>query len=532
MLDTRAESIIYYAQNYLVDLVAGDETSTEKVSLIAKRKFGKAKESEWELADHILSYLEAWEEIDKLDDKTEFNHVLECLINLCNLFDFPVAPTVTNITPPSILYGLPGADGADGPPGIQGETGLATDFQAALITVVTTVDSFDVGDANGARWDYTTIESGGAQRSGTVLATWNTDGSEIAYNDTSTADIVDSTEDLSFSVELIGSDICLRANPASGSWTVVGSRYFIPNNGNGSGPISDTLANGTIFIGNSSNVATSRTVSGVITITNTGVTAFTAGSIVNADINASAAIAVSKLAALTASRVLGTDGSGVISILDTATYPSLTELSYVKGVSSAIQTQLGTKVTDPTTTVGDLIFRNGVNAIARLGVGTAGQVLTMSGGLPTWATAGTGFADPMTTIGDLIRRDGSNNTNRLAVGTTGQVLTVVSGLPAWATLPTNGVTVVAATTYTILITDNIVSATNVAARTFTLPSGGAMTVGKIIWIKDKAGTAGTAPITVNRAGSDTFEDSSTSIQIIGDRSVQGVYWDGSNWCII
>ena len=70
-----------------------------------------------------------------------------------------------------------------------------------------------------------------------------------------------------------------------------------------------------------------------------------AGSLVDADINASAAIAYSKLAALTADRILASSGSGVVSALDTTTYPSLTELAYVKGVTSAIQTQIGTKVT-------------------------------------------------------------------------------------------------------------------------------------------------------------------------------------------
>jgi hypothetical protein len=63
----------------------------------------------------------------------------------------------------------------------------------------------------------------------------------------------------------------------------------------------------------------------------------------NADIKAAAAIAVNKLAALTASRIVQTDGSGFISHVDTATYPTLTELSYVKGVTSAVQTQLDGK---------------------------------------------------------------------------------------------------------------------------------------------------------------------------------------------
>jgi hypothetical protein len=53
-------------------------------------------------------------------------------------------------------------------------------------------------------------------------------------------------------------------------------------------------------------------VSGDITLSSAGVAAIAAGVIVNADINASAAIALSKLAALTASKVVVTDGSGVI----------------------------------------------------------------------------------------------------------------------------------------------------------------------------------------------------------------------------
>ena len=62
-------------------------------------------------------------------------------------------------------------------------------------------------------------------------------------------------------------------------------------------------------------------------------------SIVNADINASAAIALSKLAATTASRALVSDASGFVS----ASSVTATELGYVSGVTSAIQTQLNAK---------------------------------------------------------------------------------------------------------------------------------------------------------------------------------------------
>jgi len=49
------------------------------------------------------------------------------------------------------------------------------------------------------------------------------------------------------------------------------------------------------------------------------------------------------LSSLTASQILALDGSGNIQSLAVATYPSLTELSYVKGVTSAIQTQINSK---------------------------------------------------------------------------------------------------------------------------------------------------------------------------------------------
>lgn len=63
----------------------------------------------------------------------------------------------------------------------------------------------------------------------------------------------------------------------------------------------------------------------------------------NSNISASAAIDLSKLAALTASEMVISDGSGVIVSAPVATYPSLTELTYLKGTTSSIQTQLGTK---------------------------------------------------------------------------------------------------------------------------------------------------------------------------------------------
>jgi hypothetical protein len=70
------------------------------------------------------------------------------------------------------------------------------------------------------------------------------------------------------------------------------------------GSLSETLPDGDIFVGNAANIATGVTPSGDITLTNAGVFGIAAGAIVNADVNAAAAIAYSKLAALPSAEIL------------------------------------------------------------------------------------------------------------------------------------------------------------------------------------------------------------------------------------
>ena len=96
---------------------------------------------------------------------------------------------------------------------------------------------------------------------------------------------------------------------------------------------------------------------------------------------------------------------------------SATELGYLDGVTSAVQTQLDAKapsstavtltgtqtltnktLTNPviasvinntlTSTTGDIIYASSANTPARLGIGSTGQVLTVASGIPSWAAAG------------------------------------------------------------------------------------------------------------------------------------------------
>ena len=80
-------------------------------------------------------------------------------------------------------------------------------------------------------------------------------------------------------------------------------------------------------------------ISGDLTISTSGVAAIGSGVIINADLNASAAIAFSKMANLTASRLLVSDGNGDVSVSAVTS----TEAGYLDTVSSNIQTQLNAK---------------------------------------------------------------------------------------------------------------------------------------------------------------------------------------------
>jgi len=101
-----------------------------------------------------------------------------------------------------------------------------------------------------------------------------------------------------------------------------------------------SIGDGKIIVGAvSTGYPAAVSMSGDVTISDTGATSIGALKIVDGQISASAAIGLSKLASLTASKALASDASGVIS----ATSVTATELGYVSGVTSAIQTQLAGK---------------------------------------------------------------------------------------------------------------------------------------------------------------------------------------------
>lgn len=283
--------------------------------------------------------------------RTNIDRITACLVESAEINDIPVAPYLGSITPPSILVGIPGNDGEQG---TEGPEGGGVPFSYEDITSDTVVDSFALSTSPGVEYQIV-IQGDDGMRVMRLIGGWSDDGAD--YGDDGgdgTDDIYGDTSDVSMSIIVSGSTVQLLATVIPGStWNISGTRKYIPNNGNGIvNPTS--LTEGKIWIGDSGNSPVAQTLSGDVTVTSAGVTAIGSQVIVNADISASAAIAVSKLAALTASKAVVTDSSGY---LTTAT-ATTTEINYLSGLSGNVQTQLDGKVSAVTGGASTIISSN------------------------------------------------------------------------------------------------------------------------------------------------------------------------------
>lgn len=121
----------------------------------------------------------------------------------------------------------------------------------------------------------------------------------------------------------------------------------------------------------------------------------------------------------TANEIAYFDTTTSVASLTTATYPSLTELAYVKGVTSAIQTQFGTKASTAlnnlasvainTTLVSDT---DNTDALGTAAIGWS-DIYLGSGAVITWSTAPSTADVTLTHSANLLTLDGGN----LSLGT-------------------------------------------------------------------------------------------------------------------
>ena len=207
---------------------------------------------------------------------------------------------------------------------------------------------------------------------------------------------------------------------------------------------------------------------------------------------------------LTASQILITDGSSNIVSAPVATYPSLTELSYLKGVTSAIQTQLNAKGAGTVTTV-SVATANGfsgtvanatttpaITIIAGAITPTSVNSVVISGSAtPTLAVTGTttvsgsNTGDQTLTIAGTtsptIALSGSNTATfsagtGITLGQSAGTITVTNSAPDKTVAFTGGTNVTIGGTYpNFSITDNSINSS--VASLSSLTSVGTITTG-------------------------------------------------------
>jgi hypothetical protein len=144
-----------------------------------------------------------------------------------------------------------------------------------------------------------------------------------------------------------GATVNLAVAPGNGISVAGGSVVVVPDTTGGSNLAKaiNVSANG---------VAVKVDGATIVGDASTGQLKVPAGGLFDSEINAAAAIAVSKLAALTAQRALISDSGGHLDVSNVTS----TEIGYVSGVTSAIQTQINTKAATT-----DVILTSGANAM-------------------------------------------------------------------------------------------------------------------------------------------------------------------------
>jgi len=148
------------------------------------------------------------------------------------------------------------------------------------------------------------------------------------------------------------------------------------------------------------------------------------------------------------------------------------------------------------TTSGDMVkYQSG--ARARLGIGSANQLLQVKSSLPSWETVD--LADTvLTTAGDVLYENNTPELARLPKGSDDDILTLASGLPTWASAGSGG------GSYVRLDAQELGSDTGVITYT----PGSALTEAKyamiVVVIETEVTSSGTLQMQVNNDDSSSY----------------------------
>ncbi len=327
-------------------------------------------------------------------DVQVINNLLLKLKRAAGLFRLPAFPTPLT----TFDFNFGGDGGFDFGPGSLGDliTNDGTDWVS--ISMGNDGDVL-VSTPTGLQWQSVVgngIPSGGSN--GQYLRKNSNDSYDVVWDTLTAADITDVT---SSAAELNKLDGATWSTAESN--TLLGINTAMSIQAQIDALISEVLPNGNFLVGNVGNVATAVAPTGAVTFTNAGVFSITDNIIVDADINASAAITRTKLAGGTSNRIVINSPTGVMTdaatispefalISDANGIPTHSDvtalrLSYVDATSS-IQTQINSKLTVSlgAEVQGDMLYYNGTNWI-NFTLGTNGQVLTSNGTIPVWGSA-------------------------------------------------------------------------------------------------------------------------------------------------
>ena len=258
-----------------------------------------------------------------------------------------------------------------------------------------------------------------------------------------------------------------------------------------------TLTSGNIVLGSSANVATSTAVTGDVTISNTGVTAIATGVIVNADINASAAIVDTKLATIaTAGKVSNSATTAASANTASAIVARDASGNFSAGTITADLTGNASTVTTNANLTGHV---TSVGNAAVLGSFTSAQLLAAL--TDETGTGAAVFATSPTLVTPVIGA---------ATGTSLSI-TGAAGLLTRTAATEDGVELIGRAGGTTSLKATITPTTLTASRTFTLPDA----TGTLV----TTGDTGTVTSTMLLDGTILNADINASAAIAGSKIV-------------